>query len=95
MATNGAYHVPKSLLVFGLVIAYQNKRFKVLADLALKDAFERELLNFAMKVTKTGNAIYEAVLDKYHDDMVMACAMATYVGEKARLKPFLVATVVG
>ena len=55
-------------------------RLKIAAELPLAEVLKRELLHFKVKITVAGNETFEAWRERDHDDLVLALALALYVG---------------
>lgn len=78
----GVYNVPKRDLVGVLQVLYQNERIKISGDLKEKDTLNKELLNFKVKITDSGQDTYSAWRERDHDDLVLAVACACWYGNK-------------
>ncbi len=78
----GGYNVPKKELVSNLVIVFQADRLKIARALPEAPVLVEELQNFKLKITTAGNDTYEAWRESDHDDLVLAAAMAAWLGEK-------------
>jgi hypothetical protein len=78
---DGAWHVPKKELVSTLQVLLQGRRFKV-ANLPERELLVKELLAFKVKVTVSANETFEAWRERDHDDLVLAVALAAWIGEK-------------
>jgi hypothetical protein len=78
---NGSWHVPKVELVNTLKVLMQAFRFQI-ADMPERKLLERELDAFRTKVTAAGNETFEAWRQRDHDDLVLAIALAAWLGEK-------------
>jgi hypothetical protein len=78
----GAYHVPKGVLVARLQVLLQTERLKIAAALPEAATLTRELLNFKVKVTLAAHETYEAWREGIHDDLVLAAALAVWLGER-------------
>jgi hypothetical protein len=77
----GVHHVPKKELVSVLQVLLQTRRLKV-ANLPEREVLLRELLAFRVKVAvATGNETFEAWRERDHDDLVLAVALACWLGE--------------
>ena len=88
------YNVAKSHLVTSLMDLVQRKRLKVLQGVMHGEEFLRQLDVFGYKVNKdTGNMSYEATIEKVHDDLVIAMALAVWFAE--RVTPFFMPKVGG
>jgi len=78
---DGHYNVPKRDLVTALLVAMQMGRFKTERpeNMPIIKKFEDQLQGFKMKINqRTGHDSYEAELERIHDDLVMAAAMAVW-----------------
>jgi hypothetical protein len=83
-AEPGGYHVPKRDLVSTLQVLLQARRLKIAAGLPEAAALTRELQVFRAKVSvATGHESFEAWRERDHDDLVLACALAAWLGERA------------
>jgi len=78
----GVYNVPKRDLVGVLQVLYQNERIKISGDLKEKDTLNKELLNFKVKITDSGQDTYSAWRERDHDDLVLAVTCACWYGNK-------------
>ncbi len=78
----GYYRVPKKDLVGALQILFQNDRLKIVPSLPHAATLVKELDNFRVKITAAGNETFEAWREKAHDDIVLAVALAAWMGEK-------------
>ena len=78
---DGAWRVPKALLVHGLVTAFENGRLKVADGLPGAQALVRELRAFKVTITKHRRARFEGARE--HDDLVICVALGDVVGEDA------------
>jgi hypothetical protein len=74
--------VPKRELVSTLIRLFQTDRLKIAEGLALGRVLVEELLNFRLKVNpETGHDSYAAWRENQHDDLVLATALAAWLGE--------------
>jgi hypothetical protein len=79
----GIYRVPKRDLVSALIVAFQNGRLKIAADLALAPVLTKELTNFKLKLNPaTMHDGYSAWREEDHDDLVLGLGMAVWYGER-------------
>jgi hypothetical protein len=78
---DGAWHVPKKELVSVLQVLLQSRRLKVASSLEHAATLTKELQAFRVKVTVAANETFEAWRERDHDDMVLAVAMACWLGE--------------
>jgi hypothetical protein len=83
------WHVAKKELVSVLQVLLQTRRLQVARSLPDAAALVKELEAFRVKVTVQANEVYESWRDRDHDDLVLAVAMACWVGERG-LKTFWV-----
>jgi hypothetical protein len=79
--TNGEKHVPKKELVSTLQVLLQSRRLRV-APLPERELLVKELLAFKVKITLSANETFEAWRERDHDDMVLAVALAAWLGEQ-------------
>lgn len=77
----GAFHVPKKELVSTLQILMQSGRLKIAKGMPLADKLSTELSNFRVKITASANESFGAWRDGQHDDLVLAVALACWLGE--------------
>lgn len=77
----GWKNVPKKDLVATLQVLLQSGRLKIPRNLPLADLLAKELANFRVKITASANETFSAWRDGDHDDMVLATALAAWVGE--------------
>ena len=79
----GGLRVPKRDLASAPLVLMQNRQLKIAESLQLAPVLRRELLNFKVKINiATGHDSYEAWREGDHDDLVLAVAMACWVGER-------------
>ncbi|MCE9560418.1 MAG: hypothetical protein K8U57_00025 [Planctomycetes bacterium] len=76
----GAGTVPKKDLVGAVQAALQGRRLRFAEALPLAPIIEKELENFRAKVTDDRNETFAAWRERDHDDLVLALALALYVG---------------
>lgn len=77
------YGVPKRDLVSSLVMVVQSKRMKIASDISYRAQLVHEMQSFTLKTTSGGSDTYEALMEKDHDDLVMALSMAVWYAERA------------
>jgi hypothetical protein len=77
----GCWHVPKVELVSALQKLLQSRRLKVSPDLDMAAVLVSELKAFRTKITLSGHETFEAWRERDHDDLVLAVAMAVWLGE--------------
>lgn len=88
-----AFKVPKRDLVSTLQVLLQCGRLKIAQSLPLADIVVKELLNFHVTINvKTAHDSYSAWREGTHDDLVLAVAMACWLGEQ---QPCVVGVPVG
>ncbi len=80
----GAGTVPKKDLVGAVQAALQNKRLRIAEALPLRPILERELETFRVTVTADRNETFSAWRERDHDDLVLALALALYVGSQSQ-----------
>lgn len=78
----GGYSVPKRDLVSSLVVVLQSRRLRVAAGIKHRQQLVHEMQSFKMKQTKTGADSYEALMEKDHDDLVLALTYAIWYPER-------------
>lgn len=76
----GVRYVPKRNLVSVVQVALQTDKLKIARSLPEADTLVSELQNFEAKITDAANDTYGAWREGTHDDLVLAVAMALYVG---------------
>lgn len=82
-ADEDGWKIPKKELVACLQLLFQEQRLKI-PPLPERDILVKELRAFRVKVNlRTGNETFEAWRERDHDDLVLAVAMAAWVGEQA------------
>jgi hypothetical protein len=69
-------------------VALQTDKLKIASALPEAENLSRELQGFQVKITEAANDTYGAWRDGAHDDLVLAVALALYVGNK-RGKPII------
>ncbi len=74
-------HVPKKDLVGALQVVLQGGRLKIARSLPEAAMLTKELGTFRVKITKAANETFEAWREGDKDDLVLAVAMAVWVGE--------------
>ena len=80
---DGYTGVPKRDLVSTLQVLLQDDRLRFAEGLPGLDLLKGELLNFKAKIKlATGHDSYEAWREKDHDDLVLALALACWMGEQ-------------
>jgi hypothetical protein len=76
--------VPKRDLASVIQVLLQSKRLRIADGLPLASTLQQELLNFRVKISLSGHDSYGAGADwrqANHDDLVLAAAMALWLGE--------------
>jgi hypothetical protein len=86
------HYVPKRELVGTTQALLARELLKVVPSLAHAETLKRELLNFKVKVTPAANEVFGAWREGTHDDLVLAVAMAAWVGEHRGPEGFLPVT---
>jgi hypothetical protein len=77
----GTWHVPKRELVSTVQVLLQAKRLKI-AALPERELLVKELQAFRVKITINANETFESWRERDHDDLVLAVAMAAWLGEE-------------
>jgi hypothetical protein len=77
---SSAGSVAKKDLVSAVQVPLQDRRLKIAAGLPLASVLAEELAAFRVKVTLAGNETFEAWRERDHDDLVLAVALALWVG---------------
>jgi hypothetical protein len=75
------WHVPKKELVSVLQVLLQSHRLQVARVLPMAPVLVKELESFRVKITASANETFEAWRERDHDDLVLATALAAWVGE--------------
>lgn len=78
----GGYSVPKRDLVTSLLTVVQSRRLRVAEDINYRHQLVHEMQSFQMKPTKTNVDSYEALMEKDHDDLVLALTYAIWYPER-------------
>jgi len=73
--------VPKRDLVSNLAVMLQEHHLRIAAGLSLAEVLVQELLNFKAKISSSGHDSYEAWREGQHDDLVLAVALACWMGK--------------
>ena len=84
---DGVLHVPKRELVGTLQVLLQTRRLQVSRSLPDAAVLVQELENFRAKVTAARQETLESWREGRHDDLVLAVAMAAWLGEQALTAP--------
>jgi hypothetical protein len=80
-AEDGCAHVPKKELVSTLQVVLQTRRLRI-APLPERELLLQEFQNFRVKITAAANETFEAWRERDHDDLVLAVALACWLGEQ-------------
>ncbi len=80
-------HLPKRELAGIMMSIIQSRRLQIVKSLALAAVLEKELETFKVKVTLAGNETFESWRERDHDDIVLAIAMAAWLGEREPQMP--------
>jgi hypothetical protein len=81
------WHVAKKELVGVMQVLFQSRRLQVARLLPMASVLVKELETFRVKITASANETFESWRERDHDDLVLAVAMAAWVGERG-LKQF-------
>ena len=87
VADGAGWHVPKKELVSDLQVLLQSRRLRVARSLRMASVLVKELESFRVKISASANETFECWRERDHDDLVLAVAMATWVGGQG-LKQF-------
>jgi hypothetical protein len=77
----GGWNVPQKDLVAALTVCLESGRLDI-ADVPEREVLRKELRTFSAKITESGNLTYEALREREHDDLVLACALACWWAER-------------
>jgi hypothetical protein len=80
-AGGGGWNVPKRDLVGTVQLLLQSRRLLVAKSLPHAETLKRELQTFQVKITAAANEVYGAWREGAHDDLLLAVALATWLGE--------------
>jgi len=84
---DAGWHIPKKELVSVLQVLLQSRRLQVARGLPMAPLLVKELETFRVKITASANETFESWRERDHDDLVLAVAMAAWVGDRG-LKQF-------
>jgi len=76
------WHVPKVELVSAVLVPFQAERLVIPRALTLSGVLAAELSTFKVKITTAANASFGAWREGEHDDLVLAVAMACWLGNR-------------
>jgi hypothetical protein len=80
------YRVPKRDLISGLEVPFHSGELQVAEGLDLWPTLKKELLNFKRKINlKTAHDSYEHWREGDHDDLVLACTLATWYARRRKV----------
>jgi hypothetical protein len=79
----GSVNVPKKILIGTLQVLLQTRRLQIARSLPAAATLVKELENFRVKVSATAHESFEAWRSSQHDDLVLAVALAAWLGEFA------------
>ena len=79
----GVRHVPKKELVSTMQVLLQTGRLRIARELEHAATLQKELAAFRVKITAAANETFEAWRERDHDDMVLAVALAAWLGENS------------
>ena len=83
----GCLHVPKRELVGTLQLLLQARRLHIARALAESALLVDELGNFRVKITAARHEVFQSWRAGQHDDLVLAVALAAWLGEQALPAP--------
>ena len=84
--------VSKIELVGTVQALLQTSRLKIVSTLKHAELLKAELLNFQVKITPAAHETFGAWREHAHDDLVLAVAMAAWLGERQTSQPFIAAS---
>jgi hypothetical protein len=76
------WHIAKKELVGVMQVLLQSRRLQVARSLPLAAVLVKELRAFRVKITPSANETFESWRERDHDDLVLAVALAAWVGER-------------
>ncbi len=76
--------VPKSFLAGCMQVALQTGRLKIAAELPEAAVFLREMQMFKVKISASGNEVFESGANAVHDDIVLATMLAIWTSENKK-----------
>jgi hypothetical protein len=80
------YRVPKRDLVSALEVPFHSGELQVAEGLELWPTLKKELLSFKRKIDlRTAHDSYEHWRESDHDDLVLACALATWYARRRKV----------
>lgn len=84
VTTSGGYvHVPKRDLIASALVALEQGKLKIGADVPERETLVNELLGYRSKINvATGHAGFEPWREGAHDDLLFATALATWAWHK-------------
>ncbi len=77
----GYWNVGKALLVSNTLVRMETGKLRIAKDIEEAETLRRELANFKMKISISGNDTFEAWREKDHDDTVLAACLAVWYAE--------------
>jgi hypothetical protein len=80
-ASADGIHVPKKELISGLQVLLQSRRLQIAKALPESRVLIEELSRFQTKITPAGSELFGAWRSGSHDDLVVAVALAAWLGE--------------
>jgi hypothetical protein len=78
---NNVRHVSKTILIHLALMCVLQERIKFARRIPEADVIKRELSNYTMRISPSANETYSA-RDSEHDDLVLALALAVYLGDR-------------
>lgn len=78
------YRVPKRDLVSNLQLLFQQRLLRIPTDLRESEILIQELRSFRVQISDAGHDSYGAWRSGEHDDMVLAVALAAWLGQRHR-----------
>jgi hypothetical protein len=76
------WHVAKKELVSALQVLLQSRRLRIASVMPMAAVLTKELETFRVKITASAHETFESWRERDHDDLVLAVALAAWVGER-------------
>jgi len=80
--SDGGWHVPKHCLVSTVSVLLESDRLRYNARVPFAKELSEELAKFQVKVIPSANVVYGSWREGSHDDLVLAVAIAAWLGER-------------
>jgi hypothetical protein len=80
-------NIPKKVLASCLLVMLQARRLRIARAMPLTETLTKELGSFKVRISASGGESFESWRENSHDDLVLATAIAVYVGEHPNRAP--------